>query len=260
MANTFGILAALVLAFAAFVAVKNKESLQEEVDTIKSEGKSLKRNQDKHEDILAEIDTIDGERTQYEAEQKVKSADVDKQNAKNADVETQIAEKVAEAKEAEGKADEADEVLKELGDIRELIVELKGLKTSIADLDDQLSIAQAQVSQLENDKTTNSTEANDLADKIRQRTSGKSYFVSTRIRSIYRNWGFVTLGAGDTAGVVTKSKLKVMRGEQELARLIVTAVEENTAAASIIPSSVNEEIDISVGDVVVPLEDEPAKK
>jgi len=51
-----------------------------------------------------------------------------------------------------------------------------------------------------------------------------------------------------------------MRGEQELARLIVTAVEENTAAASIIPSSVNEEIDISVGDVVVPLEDEPAKK
>ncbi len=259
MANTFGILAALVLAFAAYVASKNKTSLQEELTDIASEQKSYKQNQDTFTELKAQIDQLDDETQDFQLELKDREAKIDQQNAKNTEVETQIAEKEAEAKEAENKADEADEVLKELGDVADLIPELKRLKSSIADLDDQISVSDTEVSTLENSKATNSTEAKDLAQQLSSRNTGKSYFVTTRVRSVYRNWGFVTLGAGDNSGVVAKSKLKVLRGDEEICQLIVTAVEDNTAAANIIPSTVNPELDISVGDVVVPFEEAAAE-
>ena len=44
MANTFGILAALVLAFAAFVAFKNKEEHQTQIDATKTEQVKRERN------------------------------------------------------------------------------------------------------------------------------------------------------------------------------------------------------------------------
>jgi len=255
MANTFGILAALVLAFAAFVAYNNQESLKKEVQTITAETSKNKSKTRDFNTLLEDIDQLDGETKSFEAERKAKESSIDKQNAMNTEMETQIADKEAAAKEAESAADEADQILKELGDVRDLIPDMKRLRSSIADLDDQLSVSQAEVSTLENDKTTSSTESKDLAQQLSARSLGKSYFVSTRIRSVYRNWGFVTLGAGDSSGVVNKSKLKVVRGDEEICQLLVTAVETNTAAANIIPSSIKGELDISVGDVVVPFED-----
>ncbi len=257
MANTFGILAALVLAFAAYVASKNKDSLNEEIVKIKSESASLKRNEKTFSDLVAEVADLDGQTKDFEAETKVKQGEIQKQQLKNSDIETQIADKEAEAKEAEATADRADEILKELGDARDLIPELKRLKSSLADLDDQLSVRQAEVSTLENNKTTSTTESKDLSKQLSSRNTGKSYFVSARIRSVYRNWGFVTLSAGDSAGVVAKSKLKVLRGDEEVCQLIVTAVETNSAAANIIPSSIKGELDISIGDVVVPIDEAP---
>lgn len=257
MANTFGILAALVLAFAAYVAGKNKEFLSDTVASVEQEARNKTKNQSDLAAIKQETSDLDAQTEDFQKEQKAKQEEVDRQNAKNEGIESQIAEKEVEVKEAEARADEADEKIKELGDIRDLITELRDLKGSIADLDDQLSVAESQVSTLENEKETTATLASDLAGQFSARNSGKSYFVSSRINSIYRNWGFVTINAGDNQGVVNKSKLKVVRGDEEIARLIVSAVEANTAAANIIPSSITGDNDIAIGDVVVPLEDEP---
>jgi hypothetical protein len=79
----------------------------------------------------------------------------------------------------------------------------------------------------------------------------ESYFTKTRINSIYPNWGFVTLGAGSTAGVVSGSSLEVVRGGSPIAKLLVTAVESNTASASIVPDSLAQDTVLMVGDEVV---------
>ena len=260
MANTFGILTALVLVFAAYVAHKNGEFLEQTVASVENETSNLAKNKRDLQTINEEIAELDAETAEFEKEKAAKQTEVDRQNAKNSDQEALIAEKEAEAREAEAQADASDEKIQELGNIKELITELGDLKSSIADLDDQLSVSESQVATLENEKNVASTNVKDLTSQLSARNSGKSYFVSSRISSVYRNWGFVTIAAGDLQGVVNKSKLKVVRGDRPIAELIVTAVEANSAAANIVPSSVNPDEQISVGDVVVPAEDLEGEK
>jgi beta-lactamase superfamily II metal-dependent hydrolase len=76
--------------------------------------------------------------------------------------------------------------------------------------------------------------------------------LKTRISAIYPTWGFVTLAAGNTSGVVTSSPLNVVRDGEVIAKLLVTAVEANTASASIVPDSVGQDVVLMVGDQVVP--------
>ena len=84
-------------------------------------------------------------------------------------------------------------------------------------------------------------------------TNGQSLpELNTRIRSIYPNWGFVTLAAGNNAGVVTNSTLNVVRGGETIAQLLVTAVESSSASASIVPDSMASDVTLMVGDRVVP--------
>ncbi|MEO0016885.1 MAG: hypothetical protein RLZZ522_168, partial [Verrucomicrobiota bacterium] len=79
----------------------------------------------------------------------------------------------------------------------------------------------------------------------------ESYCIKTRINSIYPSWGFVTLGAGTTSGVVSGSTLEVVRGTTPVAKLLVTAVESNTASASIVPDSLAQGTVLMEGDQVV---------
>jgi len=76
--------------------------------------------------------------------------------------------------------------------------------------------------------------------------------LKTRIRSIYPNWGFVTLAAGNNAGVVANSSLDVVRDGETVAKLLVTAVESSSASASIVPDSLAPDVTLSVGDQVIP--------
>jgi hypothetical protein len=76
--------------------------------------------------------------------------------------------------------------------------------------------------------------------------------LNTRIRSIYPTWGFVTLSSGNDAGVAMSSTLDVVRDGATIARLLVTAVERNSASANIIPDSIAQDITLMVGDRVVP--------
>ena len=86
---------------------------------------------------------------------------------------------------------------------------------------------------------------------IQLNTTGKSYpTLNTRISSIYRNWGFVILAAGDQQGVITGSTLDVVRGGEVVGKLKVTAVEAGRAAADIVLDSVAEGSSLRVGDKV----------
>jgi archaellum component FlaG (FlaF/FlaG flagellin family) len=74
--------------------------------------------------------------------------------------------------------------------------------------------------------------------------------LKTSIRSIYPTWGFVTLNAGNNAGVTATSTLDVVRDGAIIAKLLVTSVESRSASASIIPDSIAQDVTLMVGDRV----------
>ncbi len=80
--------------------------------------------------------------------------------------------------------------------------------------------------------------------------------MKTTIQSIYPTWGFVTLAGGDTIGIVDNSVLDIVRGEDTIAKLLVTSVEEHSASASIVPGSLAEDVTLMEGDTVVPAKKE----
>lgn len=259
MANTFGILAAVALLFGAFVSFKNKGQLESLASAISKE-EGIKAKQTKiYEGLNADIDQLVAEKADYDKTKEETQAALEKQVAANADLDQQIASKRGEADAAKAKADEAEEVLNATGDVRELVPKMKTLRSDIAQLDDDISINAAVVDRLEGSKNQSVAQAQNLAEIISQGTSGVSYFESTKVRSVFRQWGFVTLAGGDKIGVVKKSKLSVLRGGEEIAQLIVTGVEPNSAAANIIPSSVKGDVTVSPGDTVVPIAEEAAQ-
>lgn len=61
----------------------------------------------------------------------------------------------------------------------------------------------------------------------------------------------MTLASGNNAGVVANSTLEVVRDDQTIAKLLVTAVESTTSSASIVPDSIAADVTLMVGDRVV---------
>lgn len=259
MANTFGILAAVALLFGAFVSFKNKQNLESVDAAIVTEENTNEKQTKIFDGLKSDIDNLVSEKEDYDKTKEETQAALDQQTESNDALDQQITSKRKEADAAKAKADQAEEVLKEVGDIRELVPKMKTLRADIQQLEDDISINSTVVDRLEGNKSQTGALAQELADKIKQRTSGVSYFKSTQVRSVFRQWGFVTLAGGDNIGVVKKSKLSVQRGGEEIAQLIVTAVEPNSAAANIIPSSAKGDVSVSPGDTVVPLVEDEAK-
>lgn len=256
MANTFGILAAVALLFGAFVSYKNGGKLTEINDAIVDKTAVNKRQAKKIDGLNADRNKNDDEAAGFNATKEELIVSLEEQNSKNQDLENKIVSKRNEANAAEAKADEAENILKEVGNIRDLIPRMKALTSDIAQLEDDISTNTTVVDRLQNSRSVADLRSDALTKELGNRTGGKSYFTSSEVRSVYRQWGFVTLAGGDNIGVVKKSKLSVQRGGEEIAQLIVTGVEANSAAANIIPSSVIADVTVSPGDTVVPLAEE----
>lgn len=259
MANTFGILAAVALLFGAFVSFKNKSYLGEVNSSIDTENANKTQNTATFDSLVEDIAEIEEEKSGYDTTKDETQAKLEAQDAANAEAESKIASMKSEADAAKAKADDAAKKLEDLGSLEDLIPEMKALDSDIAQLEDDISSNSAVVDRLEGSNNASTAQAKALAKQYSQRTSGTSYFESTSVRSVFRQWGFVTLAGGDNIGVVKKSKLSVLRGGEEIAQLIVTGVEPNSAAANIIPSSVKVDQTVSPGDKVVPLQAEEKK-
>lgn len=256
MANTFGILAAVALLIGAFVAHKNKGFLEDTIADTQSEESKKATLTNKFNSLTSDITALDTESKQFNTFRDETQEKLDEQVAGNKKTQDSIDSKKGAADSAQAKADAADETLKELGDVVTLVPRMKALRAAVRDLEDEISINSAQVDRLTGTESTTLDIAKNLAKKLGDRVSGSSYFESTSVRSIFRQWGFVTLAGGDNIGVVKKSKLSVLRDGEEIAQLIVTGVEANTSAANIIPSSVKGDVTVSPGDKVVPLTEE----
>jgi len=256
MANTFGIIAALILLFAAFVANKNREAIKETNDVIASEEKKHTRQSKTHADLVADIEGLEEDKLAAEEERDNKQVDLDKKLAENKATQADLDSKTAEATSMEEEVASAEDKLKEVGNPRELGPKIEVLRMAVTGLKDDVALINAQVSKLLSDKKSTATRSASLKKELSNRTTGKSQpHLRTRINSVFRNYGFVTLAGGDGAGVVAGSKLSVLRNGEEIGRLEVTAVEANSSSANIIPSSLKGDTSLSIGDVVVPVSD-----
>ena len=253
MANVFGILTMIVLLIAGFVAFKNKERYASEITETNTQKENLAQSQLRFktaQDNLA--DTI-AKRTEVDGENVKLASDEAAQKKANDDLKSQIASKTSKRDENKQKLDDIREKTAKVGDIKELAPKMNAAKAELEQLAQDITAAEAKLANLTNQN--NSVEGQIAAMKKMFDTisSGSSLpTVNTRIRSIYPTWGFVTLAAGNASGVVGNSTLDVVRDGNVIAKLLVTAVEANSASASIIPDSIAPDTTLMVGDRVVP--------
>lgn len=253
MANVFGILTAIVLALSAFIAYKNKTAYetkisdrQSEIDKLTKSEARLKADEEVLGALPEEIAGVDS------AVEKLTS-DEAAQTTINTDLKTQAETKSAKIAANKQKLDEIREKTAKTGDLKELASKMRATNAELEDLAQSISGAEAKLANLTSQNTATEGMVSTAKSKFENFSNGQSLpELKTRIRSIYPNWGFVTLASGNAAGVVTNSTLDVVRDGETIAKLLVTAVESNTASASIVPDSLSSDVTLMVGDRVVP--------
>ncbi len=252
MANVFGILTAIVLALASFVAYKNKDAYANELNHRKDEERKLAASQLRLKTATDNRDATHKTRTDTEeVVAKLKSEESDRKKANDA-LKQDIDSKTVVMNTNKAKLDEIKEQTKAIGDVRDLAQKVKTLREDMDTLRASIATNLTKLASL-TEENTQTVGRNDVltshTDMISRR---ESFFTKTQINSIYPNWGFVTLGAGHISGVVTGSTLEIVRDAKPVGKLLVTAVESNTASATIVPDSLAEGTVLMVGDQVIP--------
>jgi len=253
MANVFGILTAIILALAAFVAFKNKAEYTTRIEQTQTQKSLLVDNQGKlkaKEEVLAalpaEIAGVDAE------VDKLSTAEATQKKA-NDGFTAQVTEKTTKIAANKEKLDDIRAKTEKSGNINELAAKLRATSAELVDLAASIDGASGKLANLTAQNSATDTQVNATKDKFENFTSGQSLpALNTQIRSIYPSWGFVTLAAGNNAGVVANSTLSVVRNGESIAKLLVTAVESSSASASIVPDSLNSDVTLMVGDHVIP--------
>lgn len=253
MSTIFGTLTLIALALACFIGLKNKNAYQLEIEKRKETEVALAKTEARREAAIKDRDGTRAEKEAVLAEIPKVEAQRDEQQKANEELTKTKEAKIAEAEANKAKLDQAREKIGGLDNIKSLAGQMGAKINESRDLDDAVN---ANEQKLANLTTENTRVENVVAEQRRQgemRSKGESFpNLRTRISAVYPNWGFVTLAAGNTSGVITNSTLDVVRNDEVIAKLLVTAVERNTASASIIPDTVKDDAAPSVGDLVVP--------
>ncbi|HCQ78752.1 MAG TPA: hypothetical protein DIV46_02145 [Verrucomicrobiales bacterium] len=255
MVNTLGILTAIVLAFSAFVALKNKELFEKAVSDTAKQAIDKETNTNTYNGLIEDIKGLEAIREKAEASRDGLRAEVGKQTEANGAVESQIKTKETELASTKAEVADAQGKLKELGDLEELAPKIERLQASIAELKEQVATLNAEIERLSGEKSSTSQVLVAAKTKQSQITSGQSFpTMKTTIRSIDRRLGIVTLAAGIRSGVIGGSRVAVIRAGEKIAELNVKAVSANLATADVVQSSLQEGVDIAPGDIVIPVE------
>jgi len=252
MANVFGILTAVLLALAAFVAYKNKDAYQNEVTHRQDEERKLAASQERLKIAKTNLDDTQKELSTTKDEvAKLRETEA-KQKKSNDELKTQIDTKTGETEKNKTELDAISAKVAELGEIKDLVPKVKDMTAAVESAKQQITDNIAKLANLTDENNRMEAFILNLKNQDKMVSNKESYFKSARIASIYPNWGFVTIGAGSTSGVVAGSTLEVVRDGQPIAKLLVSAVENSTSSASIVPDSLAQDTVLMVGDKVAP--------
>lgn len=253
MANVFGILTAVTLALAAFVALKNQTRYASVIEVTKAKRADLTASEARlanAEEILAALPT---EVAGVDAEVEELVSQEAKQKKSNADTKAQVDDRTAKIASNKQQLDEVREKTQQIGDLNDLASKMRATNAELEELTQSIAGAEANLANLTAQHSASEREVGSARGRFESFANEQSLpDMETRIRSIYPSWGFVTLAGGNNIGVVANSTLNVIRDGQTIALLVVTAVESSSASASIIPDSLGDDVTLMVGDQVVP--------
>jgi tRNA nucleotidyltransferase/poly(A) polymerase len=261
MANLFGILTAITLAIAAFIATKNKSAYERTISETVTHRETLTKSEARLAAALQVLEELPVKRAEVDAEVQQLTATEAKKKEENEATKGEIEKKTAKIAANKQRLDEVREKTQKTGDLKELASKMRATNAELEELSQSIATAEAQLANLTAQNTASEAQVAQSRGNLEIIASGQSLpSLQTRIRSIYPNWGFVTLASGNNAGVVANSTLNVVREGQMIARLLVTAVESSTASASIVPDSLASDVTLMVGDRVVPGENPRSKQ
>jgi myosin heavy subunit len=252
MANILGIFTAIILAVAAFVALKNKAALETEIDNRIKREAELATSQSLLKDAQEVLKALPIKRAGVDEQFAAKSEEEAKLQDANAKLKSDIEDKTATIDANKTKLDEIGEKTAKVGDINTLADKMKSMSLTLEELAQSIAENEAGLANLTAQNTVTQADASKRKQEFELLGKGESLSsLRTSIRSIYPTWGFVTLNAGNNAGVNANSTLDVVRDGETIAQLLVTAVESRSASASIIPDSIAQDVTLMVGDRVV---------
>ncbi len=253
MAKVFGILTAIALALSALIAFKNQGEYETRSAVTLVQKDLLTKSQARLKAANEVLAALPVERAGVDAEiEKLTAAEAAQQKTNDgikAEVEAMTA-KIATNKE---KLDGIREKTAKIGDLKELSSKMRATNSELEELTQSIAASEAKLANLTAQDASATAQITSVKSKFDNFSNGQSVpGLKTRIRSIYPNWGFVTLASGNNAGVVANSTLNVVRDGETIAKLLVTAVESNSSSASIVPDSLASDVTLSVGDQVIP--------
>ncbi len=196
----------------------------------------------------------DDTKTAKEEQQKAaaaKAEEVVAQQKKLDDLKKEIATKEDQVREQKASIDALADQLKELGDVTELASKMRRMNEELVQLQSDIDQTTTKLNNLIAEKNRTASIIASYEEENAWRNANLSNpKLDTRISAIYDTYGFVTLPVGNTAGVVGGSSLDVVRDGEVIAKLLVKTVEATTAAAEIVPGSVNADTVLMVGDKI----------
>jgi len=252
MAKILGILTAVILAISALIAIKNNTRFEKEIEAEAAISRDLKKTQKNFEEAAEILKALPDEIAGVEANTLEVQGLVADMKEKLVELKSELATKGAKIKANEAELSQTTATLADAGDLQKLAAQMKVLNVTSEELAQTIAGREAELASFASRATENEEETESLRQMVASMGRGASDpSLKTRIRSIYPNWGFVTLSDGAVSGVVGGSKLDVVRNDEVVAKLLVTTVVQNSSCASIIPDSVGDGVNLMIGDRVV---------
>lgn len=260
VSNVTGIITAIVLTLAGFVAYKNQGAYEKEISDTLSEKERLTKSQARSEIAKSNLAEAVAKRSELNGENLKLAEEEIAQTKINEGRSSQFTALTAKIAGNKSKLDEFREKTSKVGDIKDLASKMKALKTDLEDLTQSVAINEAKLANINAENSQAESQVTALKNEFEIIGQNRSLAsLKTHIRSIYPTWGFVTLAAGNDAGVVAGSTLDVIRDGSPIAKLLVTAVERNSASASVMPDSIAADVNLMTGDRVISSQKSPTQ-
>jgi len=253
MANVFGIITAIILALSGWIAFKNQAAYENTLADTESQKTALTENQKKLKSKLAVLaSTLDQSEVQIGAEIEQLQSEETAAQKTNDDLKAQAEAMTAKIAANKTKLEGIREKTEKTGDLKALASRIRATSAELEELDQAIAEVEAKLANLAAQNNTAETRIGSAKTKLESYATGQSVAsLKTSIRSIYSDWGFVTLASGNNAGVMANSTLNVVRDDKVVAKLLVTAVESKIASATIVPDSLAAGDTLAIGDQVV---------
>ena len=249
----FGILTALVLAVSTWVGYKNQTEYKKQIGFRQVEEKILDTEEKKLKQRTDEWLATIAAKEELIASNEMLTENIAALESEISSLKSEIAAKETKKKQLEAEVAAATEVMNKVGGVRTIVPKIRGLRSDIAGLETEIEEGNTLLGNLKQSKADTEASIASNEERVEFETTGKSQpFLETTIKTVYSSWGFVTLNGGDVQGVVPGSTLTVVRGGEVVAKLKVTTVEPNRAAADILRESLVNDVILRGGDKVLP--------